>query len=51
MFCLAKHKGEGLLPFYRIIYRIVALRGVALVILGRCHEVTEELKDYMGLEA
>ena len=29
----------------------VALRGVALVILGRCHEVTEELKDYMGLEA
>jgi hypothetical protein len=41
MFCKAKHKGEGLLPFYRIIYRIVALRGVALVILGRCHEVTE----------
>ena len=32
MFCLAKHKGEGLLPFYRIIYRIAALRGVALAI-------------------
>ena len=44
MFCLAKHKGEGLLPFYRIIYRIAALRGVALVILGRCHKVTEGLK-------
>ena len=44
MFCKAKHKGEGLLPFYRIIYRIAALRGVALVILGRCHEVTEELE-------
>ena len=44
MFCLAKHKGEGLQPFYRIIYRIVALRGVALVILGRCHKVTEGLK-------
>jgi len=44
MFCKAKHKGEGLQPFYRIIYRIVALRGVALVILGRCHKVTEGLK-------
>ena len=44
MFCKAKHKGEGLLPFYRIIYRIAALRGVALVILGRCHKVTEGLK-------
>ena len=50
MFCKAKHKGEGLLPFYRIIYRIAALRGVALVILGRCHKVTEGLKKIIWMD-